>query len=59
MVRVDALSQWVDSLSLFLRKSELRLSARAGPGAVFVPDLVLQGLPHVHVLRSPASQAPL
>ncbi|ELR24884.1 uncharacterized protein ACA1_175590 [Acanthamoeba castellanii str. Neff] len=43
---LELVNAWVDSLSLFLRKSELRLSARAGPGAVFVPDLVLQGLPH-------------
>jgi hypothetical protein len=45
-------AQWVDSLSFFLLKRELPLSARAHKRAVFVPDLVLQGLPPVRLIRS-------
>jgi hypothetical protein len=49
---VGGAAQWVDSLSFFLLKRELPLSARAHKRAVFVPDLVLQGLPPVRFIRS-------
>jgi hypothetical protein len=40
----DSVNTFVDSLSLFLTTSEKKRSRRAANGAVYVPDLVLQGI---------------
>jgi len=43
---LESVNAWVDALSLFLPSDKIELCSRARENSTFIPNLLLQGLPH-------------